>query len=105
MIKSETYVYDQDIQNRFNGLGIVLPEISDKDSFDYFRSENITSKIQESVPITIAQSKVQETILETIPRSITYNDVPNKMKDKILGVTVHFIKYLDDKKLDISPKY
>lgn len=43
--KTEMYVYAQDIQNQFNGIGNILPEISDKDTFDYFRSENNTSKL------------------------------------------------------------
>ena len=95
--KTEMYVYTQDIQNMFNGVGVLLPEIKDKESFDYFRSENNTIMLQESHPIIIAESKIQETVLETTPETITQNSVPNKLKDQVLGINVHFIKYLEDR--------
>lgn len=44
-------------------------------------------------------------MLETVPITITQKDVPNKMKDRYLGIPVNFIRNLVDKRLDITPKY
>jgi hypothetical protein len=39
------YVYAQDIQNTYNGVGVILPEIENKETFDFFKSESNTLKI------------------------------------------------------------
>jgi hypothetical protein len=65
------YVYAQDIQNTYNGVGVILPEITDKDTLDFFRSEANTLKLVESHSITVAESRMQETLLETVPMTIT----------------------------------
>lgn len=51
------YVYTQDMQQILND-GVVIPEITDRDSFDDFRSEANTLKLLESDLFTIAESKI-----------------------------------------------
>jgi len=56
--KSQMYVYTQDIQKIYNGDGVTLPEITDKSTLDFFRSESNTLKLTESHSITVAETKM-----------------------------------------------
>jgi hypothetical protein len=69
--KSQMYVYTQDIKKIYNGDGVSLPEITDKGTLDFFRSESNTLKLTESQSIIVAETKMKETLMETIPMTIT----------------------------------
>jgi hypothetical protein len=91
------YVYAQDIQNTYNGLGVILPEITDKDTLDFFRSEANTLKLVESHSITVAETRMQETLLETVPMTITQHDIPNEHNSTFYGIPIHYIHKLVDR--------
>ena len=56
--KSQMYVYTQDIKKIYKGDGVSIPEITDKSSLDFFRSESNTLKLTESHSITVAETKM-----------------------------------------------
>lgn len=91
------YSYAQDIQNTYNGKGVVLPVITDKDSLDYFKSENNTSKLTETHPISIAETRMEENLMETIPMTITQHDIPNKFNNTLWGIPIFYIHLLEDR--------
>jgi hypothetical protein len=84
-----------------------VPEITNFDEYNSFRSQNNTVKIAFSEPQVIGKQAMQSTIMEVNPFHFTYIDIPKLDTNRVpwVGWPLQWVKKLVDRVIEISPKY
>jgi hypothetical protein len=97
--KNQIYMRDQDPQNE----ELELPLMYNEQDYFTFISENITQKIYETEPLTIAEQKVDPLIMDTHPYQNSYIGMPVRFQKKFLGYLLKFAD-VEEKVAIIKPE-
>lgn len=84
--KNQIYMRDQDPQN----TELELPTLQNEQDYYKFISANITSKLYETEPMSIAEHKVDPIILDAQPYQNSYKGMPVRFQKKFLGYLLKF---------------